>query len=364
MSYNPFYRTTPLIIKCLGKIEAAREIVENLDLPLALERQFRQDASVKMSHYSTKIEGNRLTLKQSKELIVGKDVMAREIDKREVMNYYECLELIHQTVQSGKPITESLIKNIHSVIQKGILKGKLRGKYREAQNAIYDSGTRKPVYFPPEAKDISGLMKSFAGWLNRDQETPPILKAGIAHYQFVSIHPFMDGNGRTARTLATLVLYKEKYDLKRFYSLEEYYSEDLKGYYDALHHCQGIHYYDNPNPDITTWLEYFLKGAAVIFDEVKEKALEVTQKHLPPKSKKDMELLQKIGPREKRIMAYFRKNLQLRTKNLCTLFRIKERSARDLLAKWIDQGLIEKQGTGKRDAYYILTAEYRRLIGG
>jgi len=363
MTYNPLYRTTPLIIKCLGKIEAAREIVENLDLPLDLEQAFRQDASVRMSHYSTKIEGNRLTLKQSKELIVGKDVMAREIDKREVMNYYECLELIHQTTQSRKPITESLIKNMHGVIQKGILKGKLRGEYREAQNAIYDSRTRKPVYFPPEAKDLSGLMKSFVEWLNRDQETPPILKAGIAHYQFVSIHPFMDGNGRTARALATLVLYKEKYDLKRFYSLEEYYSEDLKGYYDALHHCQGLHYYNKPNPDITTWLEYFLKGGAVIFDGVKEKALEATKKHLPTKSKKDMDLLQKIGPREKRVMAYFQKNLQLRTKNLCVIFRIKERAARDLLAKWIEQGLIAKQGSGKRDAYYVLTAEYRRLFG-
>ncbi|MBU9888389.1 MAG: Fic family protein [Candidatus Omnitrophica bacterium] len=364
MNYNPLYRTTPLIIKCLGKIEAAREIVESLDLPLSLEQEFRQNASVSMSHYSTKIEGNRLTLKQSKELILGKDVIAREIDKREVMNYYECLELIHQTTLRGKPISESLIKKIHAVIQKGILKGKLRGEYREAQNAIYDSGTKKPVYFPPEAKDIPGLMKSFVAWMDRDQETPPILKAGIAHYQFVSIHPFMDGNGRTARALATLILYKGKYDLKRFYSLEGYYSEDLKGYYDALHHCQGIHYYDNPDPDITTWLEYFLKGAAVIFEEVKEKALEATKKPVLSRSKKDRELLQKIGPREKRVMTYFQKDLQLRTKNLCALFRIKERAARDLLAKWIDQGLIEKKGSGKRDAYYILTAAYRRLVGG
>ena len=77
-----------------------------------------------------------------------------------------------------------------------------------------------------------------------------------------------------------------------------------------------------------------------------------------------MELLQKIGPREKRVVVYFRKNLQLRTKNLCALFRIKERAARDLLARWIDQGLIKKQGSGKRDAYYVLSEDYRRLIGG
>ncbi len=362
MTYNPIFRTTASMIKNLGRIEASRQIVEALDMPLALEREMRQEASVKMTHYSTKIEGNRLTLKQTKEMLAGKEVIAREIDKREVINYYNSLELIHKVAQSGKPITENLIKEIHSVIQKGILKGKLRGEYREAQNAIYDSITRKPVYFPPEAKDVPGLMESFVGWLNHDRETHAILKAGVAHYQFVTIHPFMDGNGRTARALATLVLCKEKYDLKQFYSLEEYYAEDLKGYYNALHACQGVHYYDKPNPDITLWLEYFLKGAAIVFEQVKEKALEATKKPSPQKSAKEMKLLQKIGPREKRVLAYFQKHLQLKTKNLCAMFQIKERAARDLLAKWIDEGLIEKQGSGNRDAYYVLSLDYRRLI--
>ncbi|MBI4388318.1 MAG: Fic family protein [Candidatus Omnitrophica bacterium] len=363
MDYQPHYRTTASMIRCLGKIEASREIVENLDIPLDLEREFRRDASAKMSHYSTKIEGNRLTLKQTKELLAGKEVFARDIDKREVINYYDCLEFIQQICKTRRPLTEKLIKEIHSIIQKGILKGKLRGEYREAQNAIYDSRTRKPVYFPPEAKDVPRLMKSFVNWFNHDHETHPILKAGVAHYQFVTVHPFMDGNGRTARALATLALYREKYDLKRFYSLEEYYDEDLLGYYDSLHQCQGVHYYHNPNPDITLWLEYFLKGAAVVFEEVKEKTLVAAKKHLPSKSKKDIELLQKIGPREKRVLAYFQKNLQLRTQKLCALFHIKERAARDLLAKWIGQGMIEKQGSGKRDSYYVLSADFRRLIG-
>jgi len=361
--YKPTFRVTSPMFNLIGKMEAAREIVQSVALPLDIEREFREDASAKMTHYSTKIEGNRLTLKQTRELIEGHTVIAREIDKREAMNYYDCLDLIHRHSKTKKPITEKIIKKIHSVVQKGIVKGKLRGEYREAQNAIYDSATRKAVYFPPEAKEVPLLMKPFLSWLNGDPETHPILKAGVAHYQFVSIHPFMDGNGRTARALATLILYQRGYDLKRFYSLEEYYAEDLKGYYDALHECQGVHYYDNPNPDITLWLEYFLNGAAIIFERVKEKALLASQKRLSPQSGKDVELLQKIGPRERRVLTHFRKNLQIRTKNLCTLFGIKERTARDLLGKWMEAGLIKKQGAGKRDAYYVLTADYRRLIG-
>ena len=173
---HPKFHVTPATIKLLGKIEAAKDIVEELDIPLSLEQAFRKEASVKMSHYSTKIEGNRLTLRQAKKLLAGEDVIASEIDKREVANYYDCLEWIHQVSQAKKAFTEKDIKYMHGVIQNGILKGKLRGEYREAQNAIYDSRTRKPVYFPPEAKDVAPLMKAFMNWLNKPHEIHPILR--------------------------------------------------------------------------------------------------------------------------------------------------------------------------------------------
>ncbi len=363
MAYKPIFRVTSPMLKLLGKMEAAREIVETMELPFDLEREFHRDASARMSHYSTKIEGNRLTLKQTKELLEGREVVAREIDKREVMNYYDCLDFIHKHSKSKKSITEKLVKAIHSIVQKGILRGRLRGEYREAQNAVYDSATRKAVYFPPESHEVPFLMRGLLSWLNSDRETHTILKAGIAHYQFVTIHPFMDGNGRWARALATLLLYRAGYDLKRFYSLEEYYAEDLNGYYGALHRCQGVVYYDNPNPDITSWLEYFLNGAAITFERVKEKALGAAKKYQVPQAKQDIELMQRIGPRERRVISYFGKNSQLRTRDLCRLFNIKERAGRDLLAKWMEIGLVEKQGTGKRDAYYVLSAGYRHLIG-
>jgi len=350
------------MISLLGKIEAAREIVESIAIPLGIEKNLRKDASAKMSHYSTKIEGNRLTLKQTKKLLSGENILARDIDKREVMNYYDCLEWIHKISKTKKEIHENDIRKMHGFIQKGIVKGKLRGNYREAQNVIYDSANRKVIYFPPEAKDVPAFMAAFIMWLKREREMHPVIKAGIAHYQLAAIHPFMDGNGRTARALATLVLYMEKYGLKEFYSLEEYYAEDLKGYYAALHACQGNAYYDNPTPDITKWLEYFIKGVTIIFEEIKEKASAVAQKQGDISKKRDIKLLQFIGPREKRILNYFRSHLQLRTKNLCGVFHIKERTARDLLTKWIDMKMIKKQGGGKRDAYYVLSESYRRLI--
>lgn len=362
MDYKPIFQVTPSIIKNLGKIEASKEIVETSVIPIALEEFFRKEASTQATHYSTKIEGNRLTLKQTQELLAGKDVVAREIDKREVINYYDCLEWIWKTAFSKDSISESIIKELHSMIQKGIVKGRLLGEYREAQNAIFDSMTRKAVYFPPEVKDIGALMKGLVKWLDAPTDVHTILKAGIAHYQLVTIHPFMDGNGRTARALVALILYREKYDLKRFYSLEGYYAEDLKGYYDALHECQGVYYYDNPNPDITPWLNYFVKGAAIVFEEVKEKTLELNKKTVSKPSLKDVRLLEMVGPREKRLLTYFRNHLQLRTKDLCGIFHVKDRTARDMLANWSKEGIVLKRGSGKKDAYYILSEKYRKLI--
>ncbi len=362
MEYSPKFSISNEIIKYLARIDAAKAIVDEFSAPVTLQNEFRIEAKARMSHYSTKIEGNRLTLKQTKELLAGKEVIAREIDKREVMNYYDCLEWIIQVSKSRKSISEADIKTIHAMIEKGILKGKLRGEYREAQNAIFDSRTRKPVYFPPESKDVPTFMKSFVAWLNKEKAIHPALKAAIAHYQFVVIHPFMDGNGRTARSLATLVLYQAGYDLKQFYSLEEYYAEDLQGYYRALQKNHGTHFYDYPNPDISSWLLYFVKGVAIVFEEVKEKVLKAAKEGLTIESGTDRKLLEAIGPRERRLLHYFKKNSQLRRKNLCTMFHIKDRAAINLIQKWINLGLIKRQGSGFRDAYYVLASDYQKLI--
>ena len=302
MGYIPKYQVNNEIIKYLVKIDSARAIVDELSVPITLQKEFRKEATARMSHYSTKIEGNRLTLKQTQDLLSGKEVIAREIDKREVMNYYDCLEWIVKTSRERKGVSEKDIKTIHGMIEKGILKGKLRGEYREAQNAIYDSSTRKPVYFPPEAKDVPELMREFVRWLNKEKAMHPILRAGIAHYQFVIIHPFMDGNGRTARALATLLLYQSGYDLKQFYSLEEYYAEDLMGYYRALQRVHGLHYGDVPIPDVTSWLLYFVKGVAIVFEDLKEKVLNVAKEGRREESLSDRKLLEVIGPREKRLL--------------------------------------------------------------
>ena len=145
--------------------------------------------------------------------------------------------------------------------------------YRKGQNVIRDSSTNSIVYMPPEPKDVPILMKELVEWIYNQGELPAPLKAAIAHYQYATIHPYYDGNGRTARLFTTLILHQSGYDLKGLYSLEEYYERNLPAYYKALSLGPSHNYYlGRVETDITPWITYFCAGVAESFEAVKRNA--------------------------------------------------------------------------------------------
>ena len=146
--------------------------------------------------------------------------------------------------------------------------------YRDGQNVIRDSSTGKIVYLPPESKDVPQLMKDLVSWISKTILLLPCpLLASISHYQFATIHPYYDGNGRTARLLTTLTMHLGGYGLKGLYSLEEYYAKNLHNYYNALTIGPSHNYYfGRAEADITPWIEYFCSGIVESFERVKRRA--------------------------------------------------------------------------------------------
>lgn len=133
--------------------------------------------------------------------------------------------------------------------------------YRDAQNVIRDSRNKAIVYLPPEAKDVAPLMQQLVAWISATNQPPVPLRAAIAHYQYAAVHPYYDGNGRTARLLTTLILHPGGYGLKGLYALDEYYARDLKGYYEALTLGPSHNYYmGRVEADITPWVAYSSKA--------------------------------------------------------------------------------------------------------
>lgn len=202
--FQPVYRITPNIAKNLMRIEAAKERVGALPVTPTVLSSLRQTAKLLTTHYSTMIEGNRLEVDEIKEVIENTNHFpGKDRDEREVKGYYSALDCLEQYIAKELSITEKMIQTLHGLVMGD---GKMQVKptpYRKGQNVIRDGASNTIVYMPPEAKDVSKLMASMVNWINESKEIPCPIVAAIAHYQFATIHPYFDGNGRTAR-LSTL----------------------------------------------------------------------------------------------------------------------------------------------------------------
>jgi Fic family protein len=233
--FHAIFTITPAIAKMLMRIEGVRASIEALPITARVLAILRETARLFSTHYSTMIEGNRLTQEQVAEVITsGQHFPGRERDEAEVKGYYVALDELESFVRSKKPVSEPAIQKLHALVMGS---GKTRVKataYRDGQNVIRDCVSRNIVYMPPEAKDVPALMTQLVNWLNGNDNLPAPLRAAIAHYQFATIHPYYDGNGRTARLLTTLILHLGGYDLKGLYALEDYYARNLESYYEAL----------------------------------------------------------------------------------------------------------------------------------
>lgn len=274
LPWQPRYTLTPAMARGLMEIEAARAVVEHTPLPVEVEAELRRLARIRATHYSTRIEGNRLTLAEAQEVIEGRvsAIHGRERDVREVQNYWNALLRVEEWAAQQLRFSEDLIQRLHALVEKGIRPApRGRSAYRDGQNAIRDSLSGALVYLPPSAEDVPGLMAGLVQWTQqaeRDQLPVPLL-AGLVHYQFVTIHPYFDGNGRTARLLATFVLHKGGYGLNGYFSLEEHHARDLAAYYRSLAvHPHHNYYEGRADADLTAWLEYFIGVVASVFTAV------------------------------------------------------------------------------------------------
>ena len=358
MPYN--FELTPKIVKHLQAIERVCETVRLTVLPPAIAEMLRIQANIRSTHYSTLIEGNRLTLNETETVVKqGRKIPGKERDVREVEHYYQALQQMENWVEGGQEITERRIRKLHAVLYAGRVAAPT--PYRDGQNVIREEGGGI-VYLPPEAKDVPGLMRELVSWIHQSRDELPIpVIAGVAHYQFETIHPFFDGNGRAGRMLTTWILYQGGYDLGKFYSLEEFYAEDLQSYYHALvTHPHHNYYFGRNEAEITSWLEYFLEGMAVVFERVAEQVREQITEESP--DREAMRLLRSLDHRARRVIGLFATQDLIKSKEVANLLGISVRRTRTLLSGWVEDGWLEVADPSRRGRKYSLAKEYRILL--
>jgi Fic family protein len=233
--------------------------------------------------------------------------------------------------------------------------------YRDGQNVIRDSRSRAIVYTPPEAKDVPPLMKQLVDWLQTSarKELPCPLRAAIAHYQFATIHPYYDGNGRTARLVTTLILHLGGYGLKGLYSLEEYYARNLLAYYEALNVGPSHNYYlGRATSDITPWIAYFCQGAADSFETVRSRAQAAADAGASDQSQR----LRTLDPRQRLALNLFRTSATIASRDLETLLAISQRTARHLLTQWVTAGFVIITNPARKNRRYALAPGFESLL--
>ena len=346
--YEPHFQRTDALIAMIGRIEAARAVVLYAPIAAHWEFQLRHEALIRSAHHSTSIEGNPLSLEEVTDLLEGREVTAHPHEKREVLNYVEVLDYIDREYQSrpDKPITEDTICQLHRLAVRGILPEHEAGYYRQVPVVVGIPTTGEVRFRPPDWDEVPRLVADLVAWLNSPQASAlmPVLQAGIAHYECARIHPFVDGNGRTARALATLILYKRGFDTKRFFALEEYYNVDRQSYYEALAAA-------DQSGDLTEWLEYFMQGIAVEMVRLKQRITALGQivRHAAGTEAAALGL----NARQIRALEFLLREPRLTTALYSQWNRVSRATAQRDLADLVARGLLLRRGVG-RGIHYVL----------
>jgi len=338
--FNPKYTVTN---KLLGNIKRIAEIVTELN-----SRNFSSMVLVEMqrrareisAYSSTSIEGNPLSLTDVKKILKNSPAHVRD-SEREVLNYNQALIELDEMIRKREVVFNiDLLQQIQKTITAGLIAKNRWGNIRQEPVFVNDPQTRQTVYLPPEHTDVIPLLEEMFDFLEKNvKEIDPLILAGIFHKQFVVIHPFIDGNGRTARLSTKALLAKMGLDTFNLFSFENYYNQNVTKYFEEV----GVlgNYYDLKDKiDFTSWLEYFTDG---IIDELLRVKKEMEKETTTPD--------EALKEYHHKILNYIRENGFITDREYSKLTK-RARPTRNLdFRKLIDLGLIVKEGKGKATYY-------------
>ena len=284
--YKPNYTITEKILQQIARIEELRGLAKGYRILPEREAFVKKRATVEATHSSTSIEGNPLNIKQVEKTLFSKQKLTKEqYAEIEVKNYKKSLDWIAKRKrQDNKELSMDDILSLHGIITESLLDETRSGKIRV--NPVYIvNQDGETIYNAPEPEKTGEELRSFLQWVSSSAgEVHPVIIAGIIHYMLASIHPFADGNGRTARATVSLYLSLTGYDFREALVVDSYYAVDRKAYYDALKSVQNGNYANAKTADITSWLEYFTEGfvasAEILSAELK--ALSIVEKDVIP----------------------------------------------------------------------------------
>ncbi len=335
--FQPSYRISPRLLNTIKRITILLHELNKRQLSQVVLAELLSEAMVTSAYASTSIEGNPLPLTEVRRILKNKPVHIRQ-SEQEVLNYNQVLTNLN--AQPDMAFTSELILSIHRGVTQNLLPAHQIGRWRQEPVVVYEPRSGNIVYLPPDYQEVERLMGELVDFVQQErQRLDPLLLAGIFHKQFVVIHPFIDGNGRTARLTTKVLLAGLGLDFFNLLSFETYYNQNVTRYFQKV----GVYgdYYDLADTlDFTPWLEYFAEG---ILDELLRLEQQLEQQQSPPDTR--------LKAHHQAILSYIEQHRIITDHDYAQLTsRAKSTRSRDF-KKLIKLGLIERKGSG-RNTYY------------
>lgn len=344
------FKTTQRIFLKIAEVEKFQGMWEHLEKSgKNILKELRHIATIQSIGSSTRIEGSKLSDKDIQSLLRHLEINKLETrDEQEVIGYWEVLELIIDN-SSSITLSENYLLQLHSILLKYSEKDiRQRGKYKNLTNkvvATYPDGTQKDIFTTTEPHLVSKEMTDLLEWTNNElekKEINAILIIATFVYEFLSIHPFHDGNGRLSRLLTTLLLVKENYVYIQYASFEHIIEERKREYYKVLMECQKNRYSENEKIDL--WVEFFLDCLISL-----SKKLEIKLQNFSLNG-------DYINPRQKDIIALIQTRGSIKLAELDAQFSdVSIHTLKKDLKLLVEKELINKSGDKKGTFYFIET---------
>ena len=339
------------ILNSILQIEKSKNSLDLVKIPINLSNKFRKNTKKRSSYASNKIEGNPLTYEQADAAIEAKNRHFLK-PEQEIRNYYLALELLEKKLENKEPLSLKLLLEVQKQICEGESKEKIGLRGAMPPGFLFavwnDDGT--PAYIPPEYSEIPTLLDELLKYIN-DSDDHPLIKAAVIHYQLVTIHPFEDGNGRTARIISSYYLSLNGYGFKNVGSLEEYMSYNIDEYYDSLQMGLPILYYDGRNnpPHGEIWINYYLKIFSLYASKVLSIALEESKGN-------EQERLSHLSKKAKDFLNYLDKNnvLSFAPIDLANKLKVTNRTIINWCSELVNNGYLRPVIVNKRIRHYEL----------
>lgn len=343
--YIPKFNITSELTNQIAEIEGIRTIVDQSNILPEKEIALRYRATVEAIHSSTTIEGNELNKKQVEAVLAGKAVAQTDYAVREVKNYKKALDWLEIRKKNPKQVSIDDILKIHELTMDELLPKEKTGHLRPGEIYIVDiiNDDEKVRYHGPKSNLLPDLLSELFSWLELEAiRLHPVLAASIFHYEFVSIHPFSDGNGRVTRLLTMLYLSLRKYDFRGVLVPEIYYLEHRMEYYNSLN--QANEYGKQRNANLTPWIEFFVKGFLTTVKQLKTE-ITITQAVNP----KNVTI--RLSQEEIQLLDFAKQMGSISLEETLEILQIPRRTAQRRLSKLVDKGLLQLNNTGKNTNY-------------